>query len=62
MIYPGADEVPFALLSRYATEKAKVKPLLATVYRSPSTIGLIPNFEGEPMVQTLLNQIEAAGG
>jgi hypothetical protein len=49
-IYPGADEVPFALLSRYATEKVNIRPLLATVYRSPSTIQLIPNFEGEPMV------------
>ena len=62
MIYPGADEVPFALLSRYAAEKAKSQPQLAVVYRSPDTIQFIPNYEGEPMVQTLLNQIEAAGG
>jgi len=53
-IYPGADEVPFALLSRYAVDKENRKPTLALVFRSPDSIELIPNFEGEPMIQTLL--------
>jgi hypothetical protein len=61
-IYPGADEVPFALLSRYAVDKENRPPKLGLVFRSPDSIDLIPNFEGDPMIETLLHQIEAAGG
>jgi hypothetical protein len=32
------------------------------VFRNSSTIDSIPNYEGLPMIQTLENQIRAAGG
>lgn len=31
------------------------------VFRDPTTISRIPNYEGQPMIQTLLEQVRAAG-
>jgi hypothetical protein len=35
---------------------------LAVVFRDPSTIQIIPGYEGQPMIDTLKQQIAAAGG
>ena len=73
-IYPGADEVGLTMLSRLtvgvmADVDARrgvppTAPPLQLVFRDPSnsSLYLIPNYEGQPMVYTLMDQIAAAGG
>lgn len=61
-IYPGADEVQFSLLSAYTCDLFHISPTFTLVFRDPTTIQSIPNYEGQPMIQTLLQQISAAGG
>jgi hypothetical protein len=52
------------MLSRVAVDAiaSAAPPRLRLVYRDPTTITRIPNYEGQPMVQTLFEQIAAAGG
>ncbi len=62
-IYPGADEVQLAMLSMCAIrvrDKGAVR--LGVVYRDPKSSENVPNYEGQPMSTTLLQQVEAAGG
>ena len=70
LIYPGADEVGLSMLSRLtvdtvtaATDGAVPPPALDLVFRRPdnASLYLIPNYEGQPMIATLLDQIRAAG-
>ena len=62
MIYPGADEVPLALLSRYFVDLSQKLQKVFLVFRNPDSIDLVPSYEGEPMIDTLLNQVKACGG
>lgn len=56
-IYPGADEVALTLLSRFSVDVTQTTPTLHLVFRNASSIGLIPNYEGQPMIDTLLDQV-----
>ncbi len=61
MIYPGADEVPLVLLSKAVTDYFSIAPSMQVIYRNDSTKDLIPNYEGDPLSQSVANQIKAAG-
>eukprot|EP00698_Gefionella_okellyi_P005441 TRINITY_DN14986_c0_g1_i1.p1 TRINITY_DN14986_c0_g1~~TRINITY_DN14986_c0_g1_i1.p1 ORF type:complete len:631 (+),score=139.41 TRINITY_DN14986_c0_g1_i1:86-1978(+) len=52
----------FRMLARQAAEQNR--PVLNLVFRDSSAraLHLIPNYEGQPMIQTLYDQIAAAGG
>lgn len=76
-VYPGADEVHLTMLAKFCTnevhygshrlsaeekgEYAK-RVHLATIFRDPSSITSIPGYEGQPMLDTLTQQVRAAGG
>lgn len=59
-IYPGADEAQLALLSKIVIAKKPVS--IYPVYRFPQSRNLIPVFEGEPLEESVSQQISAAGG
>lgn len=69
-VYPGADEVGLSMISRLTVDvmsdidATATPPLLDLVFRDPAnaSLYLIPNYEGQPMVFTLMDQIAAAGG
>lgn len=61
-IYPGADEVGFTLLAQVSALAANESPKVQFVFRDPSSIFRIPNYEGQPMIYTLQDQLVAAGG
>lgn len=62
-VYPGADQVSLTLLSAVAVDDSNEQaPVVAMIFRNSSTVESIPNYEGLPMIQTLENQIRAAGG
>jgi len=61
-IYPGADEVGFTLLAQVSSLMANQIPKVQFVFRDPSAIYRIPNYEGQPMIYTLQDQLSAAGG
>jgi len=63
-VYPGADEVHLTMLARLSVTDANQGRLvtLANVYRDPNNVNAIPGYEGQPMVDTLNQQITAAGG
>ena len=61
-IYPGADEVLLTLLSMHSTLKQQYAVRIAIIYRVSDTINYIPGYEGQPMVDTLMQQLAAAGG
>jgi hypothetical protein len=61
-VYPGADEVHLSLLAKFAGADRKQPLSLGVVYRDPSSINTIPAYEGQPMVETLEQQVAAAGG
>ena len=46
-----------ALLSRLAVDVTQTKPTLQLVFRDPATINLVPNYEGQPMIDTLKDQV-----
>lgn len=60
-IYPGADEVGLTMLSRLAVDSSAKAPNLYLAFRDPNTVNYIPNYEGQPMILTLQQQIHAAG-
>lgn len=59
-IYPGADEAQLPLLSRFVLGKKRLKVFVA--YRYPESKNLIPAFEGQPLEESIKQQISAAGG
>jgi len=61
-IYPGADEVGFTMLSKMSVDITSHSPTFYLVFRNASTIYYIPNYEGQPMIDTLSDQLMAAGG
>lgn len=63
-VYPGSDEIGFTLLSKFTVDQlgSSNPPLVQVIYRNDSTIDYIPRYEGLPMNETLLYQLEAAGG
>ena len=58
----GADEVGLTMLSQVAVFVTKKAPNIQLIFRDPTTVYHIPNYEGQPMIETLQNQVFAAGG
>jgi len=54
--------VELALLSRLAVDVTASAPTLQLVFRNASTVNLVPNFEGQPMIQTLHDQVRGEEG
>lgn len=46
LIYPGADEVGFTMLAKMSTMIKNYRPTLKLVFRDPTAINRIPNYEG----------------
>lgn len=67
-VYPGADEVHLTILSKYCVNTVlelsagATAVNLAAQFRDPSNVNTIPSYEGQPMIDTLEQQIKAAGG
>ena len=63
-VYPGADEVHLTMLAKYATETIRggKQVRMSLTFKNESTVSLIPSYEGQPMLETLNEQIVAAGG
>jgi len=61
-IYPGADEVGLTMLARFITAQQNITPRFKLVYRQPASKQLIPNYEGQPLAETIADQIKGAGG
>jgi hypothetical protein len=66
-VYPGADEVHLVMLARFAVSQVygngnDQRVALEAVYRDPTNVQAIPSYEGQPMIDTLTQQIQAAGG
>lgn len=59
-VYAGADEAQLALLSNLVAGKKPIS--VYPVYRFPQSKNLIPAFEGAPLADSVIRQIEAAGG
>jgi len=49
-------------LAKYTSDYYNEIININTIYRNQSTSSLIPNYEGEPLIDTVRNQIIAAGG
>jgi hypothetical protein len=62
LVHAGADEVQLTMLSRLAVDWFARTPQVLLRFRDPTTVGFIPNYEGQPMIETLLEQLQAAGG
>eukprot|EP01116_Phalansterium_solitarium_P004375 TRINITY_DN15373_c0_g1_i1.p1 TRINITY_DN15373_c0_g1~~TRINITY_DN15373_c0_g1_i1.p1 ORF type:complete len:326 (+),score=101.91 TRINITY_DN15373_c0_g1_i1:99-1076(+) len=45
-IYPGADEVGLTLLSQMSVQTSQSSPTMQLVFRDPTTVYRIPNYEG----------------
>lgn len=59
-IYPGADEAQLPLLSRLVLGAKRIPAYIA--YRFPEARRLIPAFEGQPLEESVKQQVLAAGG
>jgi hypothetical protein len=59
-IYPGADEAQLPLLPRLVLGAKQIPVYIA--YRFPEARRLIPSFEGQPLEESVEQQILAAGG
>jgi hypothetical protein len=55
-------QVQLAVLSHLCSDMQPRAPTIQLVFRDASTIQYIPNYEGQPMITTLNEQIVAAGG
>jgi hypothetical protein len=71
LIYPGADEVGLSMLAKMSVDtlseaagqlQGSVVPF-DVIFRKPDneSLFLVPNYEGQPMILTLFDQIQAAG-
>jgi hypothetical protein len=63
-LYPGADEVSLAMLSQIVVNNKQplTVPTFTVRYRNVTTKHFIPNYEGAPLNETVLKQIQAVGG
>ncbi len=60
-IHPGADEVALVMLSRAALSIASRSVRLALHWRLPQQQSRIPNYEGQPLNESVAQQVQAAG-
>jgi Protein of unknown function (DUF4127) len=60
-IHPGADEVGLSMLSRAALFIESRSIRLALLWRLPQEQARIPNYEGQPLNQSVLEQVQASG-
>ena len=57
-IYPGADEVGLTMLATMSVASVGApNPSFYLVFRDNNTINYIPNYEGQPMIETLEQQV-----
>lgn len=62
-VYPGADEVHLTMLAKFCVSSTQsLPPALGAIYRDPASVNSIPSYEGQPMIDTLSQQVKAAGG
>ncbi|PSL00437.1 uncharacterized protein DUF4127 [Haloactinopolyspora alba] len=61
LTYPGADEVPSALVARVAAAAAGVRPRIAVRCPDPSGLERIAPYEDRPVGAGLANQVRALG-
>ena len=61
LMYPGADEVGAVLVARALTAVAGT-PVFAIACGEPDGLDRVPNFENAPLLDSLVRQVEAAGG
>ena len=61
-IYPGADEVGLSLLAKLiVTDLAVPRPTAKILWRMANATSLIPNYESQPIEDTVKDQLHAAG-
>ncbi|MER3428041.1 MAG: hypothetical protein C4334_08050 [Pyrinomonas sp.] len=60
LIYPGADEAQLALLAKLIARDQSAR--IRVVYRFPQASKLIPAFEGQPLDESVRQQVAASGG
>ena len=60
-IHPGADEVGVVLVARYVAAESGRVPAIATDYAADPGADLVPQFESQPLRETVESQIAAAG-
>ncbi|CAF1015168.1 unnamed protein product [Didymodactylos carnosus] len=63
-LYPGADEVSLTMLSKIVVDDLSLtnKLRFSIIYRNTSTVNFIPNYEGSPLNESIVKQVNAAGG
>lgn len=60
-IHPGADEVGLIMLSRAALMIESLSIRLALYWRLPQEKARIPNYEGQPLNLSVVQQVQASG-
>ena len=60
-IHPGADEVGLIMLSRAALSIESASVRLALYWRLPQEQARIPNYEGQPLNLSVVQQVQASG-
>jgi hypothetical protein len=60
-IHPGADEVGLIMLARAALAIESLPVRLALYWRLPQEQARIPNYEGQPLNQSVEEQVQASG-
>ena len=59
--YPGADEVGLVLMARQCALAAGTSPRIAVDYAAEASANVIPQFEHQPLRETVESQIRASG-
>jgi hypothetical protein len=60
-IHPGADEVGLVMLARACLTIESLSARLALYWRLPQDQARIPNYEGQPLNQSVVEQVQASG-
>ena len=60
-IHPGADEVGLIMLSRAALSIESASVRLALYWRLPHDQARVPNYEGQPLNESVVQQVQASG-
>ena len=56
-IYPDADEVLMIQFARFTSDNSDTSVKFALIFRDPNTVQNIPNYEGQAMISTLIQQL-----
>ena len=60
-IHPGADEVGLVMLSRAALSLQRASARLALIWRLPQEQARVPNYEGQALNESVVQQVQASG-